>query len=60
MGDEPPENLETQLADGGRMVAPVGSREQHLMLAERAGNRIRRRQLEAVQFVPLVRGSQPR
>ena len=59
MGDEPPENLETQLADGGRMVAPVGSREQHLMLAERAGNRVRRRQLEAVQFVPLVRGAQP-
>ena len=59
IGDEPPENLETQLADGGRMVAPVGSREQHLMLAERAGNRIRRRQLEAVQFVPLVRGAQP-
>src|SRR6516162_4190735 len=59
IGDEPPENLETQLADGGRMVAPVGSREQHLMLAERAGNRVRRRQLEAVQFVPLVRGAQP-
>jgi protein-L-isoaspartate(D-aspartate) O-methyltransferase len=59
MGHEPPQNLETQLADGGRMVAPVGSRDQHLMLAERAGNRIRRRQLEAVQFVPLVRGSQP-
>ena len=60
MGDEPPLSLETQLADGGRMVAPVGSHEQHLTLAERAGNRVRRRQLEAVQFVPLVRGSQPR
>jgi protein-L-isoaspartate(D-aspartate) O-methyltransferase len=59
MGDEPPLNLEAQLADGGRMVAPVGRHEQHLMLAERAGDRVRRRQLEAVQFVPLVRGSRP-
>jgi len=38
-------------------VAPVGSREQHLMLAVRDGNRVSRRQLEAVQFVPLVHGS---
>jgi protein-L-isoaspartate(D-aspartate) O-methyltransferase len=53
--DGPPVALEDQLADGGRLVAPVGKAEQHLMLAERAGGRIRRRQLEAVQFVPLVR-----
>ena len=56
-GEEPPEVLEGQVADGGRMVAPVGSREQHLMLAVRDGNRVSRRQLEAVQFVPLVHGS---
>jgi len=55
-GEEPPRVLESQLADGGRMVAPVGSREQHLMLAVRDGDRIGRRQLEAVQFVPLVHG----
>jgi protein-L-isoaspartate(D-aspartate) O-methyltransferase len=55
MGDEPPRTLEEQLADGGRMVAPVGTREQHLMLTTRAGADINRRQLEAVQFVPLVR-----
>ncbi|MBV9335591.1 MAG: protein-L-isoaspartate(D-aspartate) O-methyltransferase [Solirubrobacterales bacterium] len=55
-GEEPPRVLEGELADGGRMVAPVGSREQHLMLAVRNGNRVGRRQLEAVQFVPLIHG----
>jgi protein-L-isoaspartate(D-aspartate) O-methyltransferase len=57
-GLENPDALETQLADGGRMVAPVGAKEQHLMLVERAGDRFSRRRLEAVQFVPLVRGEQ--
>jgi protein-L-isoaspartate(D-aspartate) O-methyltransferase len=56
MGDDAPGTFEAQLADGGRMVAPVGTREQHLMLTVRAGNKINRRQLEAVQFVPLVHG----
>jgi protein-L-isoaspartate(D-aspartate) O-methyltransferase len=58
MGDDPPRTLEAQLADGGRMVAPVGTKAQHLTLTTRAGERINRRQLEAVQFVPLVRGDQ--
>ena len=48
--------LEQQLADGGRLVAPVGVKHQHLMLTQRTGNRLVRRQLEAVQFVPLVHG----
>ncbi len=56
MGSEPPRSLEEQLADGGRMVAPVGAKEQHLVLTTRSGARFNRRQLEAVQFVPLVRG----
>ncbi len=55
-GLEIPERLEQQLADGGRMVAPVGAKEQHLTLVERDGDRFSRRRLEAVQFVPLVRG----
>ncbi|HYB26353.1 MAG TPA: protein-L-isoaspartate(D-aspartate) O-methyltransferase [Solirubrobacteraceae bacterium] len=56
MGNEPPLALEDQLATGGRMVAPVGAKEQHLILTERVGGRLRRRRLEAVQFVPLVHG----
>jgi protein-L-isoaspartate(D-aspartate) O-methyltransferase len=55
IGGEPPHSLEEQLADGGRMVAPVGAKEQHLVLTARSGDQFRRRQLEAVQFVPLVR-----
>jgi protein-L-isoaspartate(D-aspartate) O-methyltransferase len=58
MGDEPPHTLEEQLADRGRMVAPVGANEQHLVLTIRAGGELSRHQLEAVQFVPLVRGTQ--
>ena len=48
--------LERQLAHGGRLVAPVGTKDQHLTLTRRTGNRLVRRQLEAVQFVPLVHG----
>lgn len=55
MGADPPHGLEEQLADGGRMVAPVGTKEQHLVLTQRAGDRFTRLRLEAVQFVPLVR-----
>jgi protein-L-isoaspartate(D-aspartate) O-methyltransferase len=57
IGDQPPRTLEEQLADHGRMVAPVGAKKQHLVLTERAGERFGRRRLEAVQFVPLVRGA---
>ncbi len=56
IGDEPPRALEEQLANHGRMVAPVGTKEQHLMLSERSAERVSRLRLEAVQFVPLVRG----
>ena len=51
-----PEALERQLADGGRLVAPVGGTEQHLMLARRTPEGVVRLRLEAVRFVPLVRG----
>jgi protein-L-isoaspartate(D-aspartate) O-methyltransferase len=57
IGGGPPRTLEDQLADGGRMVAPVGTKEQRLILTERAGGSVTYRRLEAVQFVPLVRGS---
>jgi protein-L-isoaspartate(D-aspartate) O-methyltransferase len=56
-GDSVPRALERQLADGGRLVAPVGSANQRLILTRRVGRRLVRRQLEPVQFVPLVHGT---
>jgi protein-L-isoaspartate(D-aspartate) O-methyltransferase len=56
-GNSMPEALERQLTDGGRLVAPVGSATQRLMLTRRVGRRLVRRQLEPVQFVPLVHGT---
>jgi protein-L-isoaspartate(D-aspartate) O-methyltransferase len=51
---EMPEELLMQLADGGRCVIPVGSPDrQYLWLVERVGERLTRRRLDEVQFVPL-------
>jgi protein-L-isoaspartate(D-aspartate) O-methyltransferase len=55
-GDSVPEALEEQLAESGRMVAPVGACDQHLILTERRGGGLIRTRLEAVRFVPLVHG----
>jgi len=55
-GESVPPVLEQQLAEGGRLVAPVGTRSQHLVLTQRTGARLHRTQLEPVRFVPLVRG----
>jgi protein-L-isoaspartate(D-aspartate) O-methyltransferase len=50
----PPALLE-QLAVGGRMVIPEGTREeQRLVLYEKSARAVRRRVGEAVAFVPLV------
>lgn len=49
----PPPLLE-QLADGGRLVAPVGSVSQDLELHTRSGDEIRVERLVAVRFVPLL------
>ena len=56
VGDSVPSALEQQLALGGRLLAPVGDIEQHLVLTRRTRGGLERRQLEAVRFVPLVRG----
>jgi protein-L-isoaspartate(D-aspartate) O-methyltransferase len=53
-GESVPSALEQQLADGGRLVAPVGSRDQHLILTTRMGHGFERQRMEAVRFVPLV------
>jgi protein-L-isoaspartate(D-aspartate) O-methyltransferase len=54
-GREGLEALEAQLADGGRLVAPVTGRRQRLTVARREGRHVRWRALEEVRFVPLVR-----
>ncbi len=51
-----PEALLDQLADGGRLIVPVGrsSRDQMLIRLRRCGERIDWEELGAVRFVPLV------
>jgi protein-L-isoaspartate(D-aspartate) O-methyltransferase len=49
-----PAALQHQLADGGRLVAPVGGHEQRLVLLRRHGDRVERQQLERVRFVPFT------
>ena len=53
-----PEKLVNQLADGGRMMIPVGSTEtsQDLVLVQRKGSKIEQTFVEKVKFVPLVTG----
>lgn len=56
-----PPPLIKQLADGGRMVIPVGHPflTQHLVLVEKQDGRVTSRQLIPVRFVPLTGGDQP-
>ena len=51
-----PPALEAQLADGGRLVAPVADGDQELVLVTREGPELVRRPAGAVRFVPLVPG----
>lgn len=54
-GPEVPPPLLEQLADGGRLLAPVGTREaQRFVLVTRHGASFRRDELDPVRFVPLV------
>jgi protein-L-isoaspartate(D-aspartate) O-methyltransferase len=51
-----PEALVEQLAEGGRLVAPVGDAEQRLVRLRRTARGVESEALEGVRFVPLVRG----
>ena len=60
--EEIPVNLMRQLADGGRMVIPVGKRfhTQSLYLIERDGDEFKKFYRGAVAFVPMVREAEDR
>jgi protein-L-isoaspartate(D-aspartate) O-methyltransferase len=50
-----PQPLLDQLADGGRLLVPEGDLEtQHLMIYTRRGERIDKREVAPVRFVPLI------
>ncbi len=50
-----PKPLREQLADGGRLVIPVGGRDEQLLLRlTRSGNLARTERLSGVRFVPLI------
>jgi protein-L-isoaspartate(D-aspartate) O-methyltransferase len=51
-----PEELLSQLTEGGRMVIPIGTDAQTLYLIERLENEFKQTKLEAVKFVPLLGG----
>jgi protein-L-isoaspartate(D-aspartate) O-methyltransferase len=53
---EVPMALKQQLAPGGRMMIPLGSADQHLVLVERQRNGYKESRFEAVRFVPLLNG----
>jgi protein-L-isoaspartate(D-aspartate) O-methyltransferase len=55
VGDAVPPALERQLAPRGRLVAPVGGADQHLVRSRRTALGIRSELLDPVRFVPLVR-----
>jgi protein-L-isoaspartate(D-aspartate) O-methyltransferase len=50
-----PEPLLSQIAEGGRMLVPVGTRdEQRLVIYRRVNGRIEQKEVAPVRFVPLV------
>jgi len=51
-----PGALVEQLADGGRMVLPVGVGVQELLLIEKKNGKVTERRITSVRFVPMVHG----
>jgi len=52
--DHVPQPLLDQLAEGGRMILPVGRFDQELLLIERHGGELTRRSVLPVRFVPMT------
>lgn len=52
----PPEALFRQLADGGRLIVPVGTRRQELRRYTRRGDDFARETITGARFVPLIEG----
>jgi protein-L-isoaspartate(D-aspartate) O-methyltransferase len=55
---EIPQALVDQLAEGGRMVVPVGTNYQELMLLRKEKGRVSKKVITAVRFVPMVKGKE--
>lgn len=53
---ELPGALQEQLADGGRLIAPVGELEQQLLILHKKGETIEQRSGTLVRFVPMKHG----
>lgn len=53
-----PETLKSQLADGGRLIAPVGGEQQRLMTLLREGDTFKESTGTYVRFVPMKSGKQ--
>ncbi len=49
-----PQPLVDQLAEGGRMVIPVGTSYQELLMVEKKNGKVSRRVITVVRFVPMV------
>jgi protein-L-isoaspartate(D-aspartate) O-methyltransferase len=54
--EEIPRALIEQLAEGGRMVLPVGVGIQELVLLEKKNGKVEQRHVTSVRFVPMVHG----
>ncbi len=53
-----PQALIDQLADGGRMVVPVGTGYQELVVIEKKDGNVTQRSITAVRFVPMIHGEE--
>lgn len=57
---EVPQALVDQLAEGGRMVIPVGTSYQELLMVEKKDGKVAKRVITVVRFVPMVKEKKPK